>query len=371
MNRFGVFSIEDAREIHRKVFGQQPTSSPENIQRRYTTSADMYYVKMLADLPAATNPETGYTQADGLIVRYKIPAEDTLDREVAPDTAENREKITNRSTSFSAKTGDYIWVKRAGSEYIPLHSGGGQNSPSDVCPCECFDNGDMILHGIETFDEWRVSLGEQRWPQQYGVIVLPPIDFDVVWDPIRQMWVFDIGDYLEAEYPDGSDATTATVMDGEITMTWPDPASGDCCLDAILQVCVQGTVPQQPVNTGSTVGFQYGYTNGYIDGAAGNPYDDRVIFAGPTGTASGTGQYQQFGTGTNLEPATGTYGDMTGTGTGTGTFMWSDYEEGFYQGYKDGYSIGYNDGQAGPGTGTTPGQGTGTSPGAGTGGQFE
>jgi len=129
MTSFGVFSPEDAREIHRKVLGQQSTSSPENIQRRYTTSADMYYVKMLADLPAATNPETGYTQADGLIVRYKIPAEDTLDREVAPDTAENREKITNRSTSFSANTGDYIWVKRAGSEYIPLHSSGGTSTP--------------------------------------------------------------------------------------------------------------------------------------------------------------------------------------------------------------------------------------------------
>lgn len=363
MNRFGVFSIEDAREIHRKVLGQQPTSSPENIQRRHTTSADMYYVKMLADLPAATNPETGYTQADGLIVRYKIPAEDTLDREVAPDTAENREKITNRSTSFSAKTGDYIWVKRAGSEYIPLHSGGGQNSPSDSCGCDCEPAGDLTVNGIETTQLMCVKFPELTFEQTYGIITLPAGTYCLVWSYASQTWVLDIGDDLTATYLDGSDATAATLMDGTITLTFP--ATGI----PTLSICVTGDVEENPVSVGLQTGFQYGYTNGYIDGAAGNPYDDRVIFAGPTGTASGTGQYQQFGTGTNLEPATGTYGDMTGTGTGTGTFMWSDYEEQFYLGYKTGYPLGYAAGQASTGTGTAPG--TGTSPGAGTGGQFE
>ena len=371
MNRFGVFSPEDAREIHRKVLGQQPTSSPENIQRRHTTSADMYYVKMLADLPAATNPETGYTQADGLIVRYKIPAEDTLDREVAPDTAENREKITNRSTSFSAKTGDYIWVKRAGSEYIPLHSGGGQNSPSDVCPCFCIEEGNLSVNGVETVVQYTVTLGALEWKYEHGTINLSAGQYIVTWVPSRQLWVLDIGENLTASFNDGTSATNLTTMDGEITLSFPaSPAgTGDCCIDAELNVCVDGIIPQPEGNVGVVTGFQYGYENGYIDGAAGNPYDDRVIFAGSTGTAAGTGQYQQFGTGTNLEPATGTYGDMTGTGTGTGTFMWSDYEEGFYTGYRKGYYVGYADGQASTGIGTAPG--TGTSPGAGTGGQFE
>lgn len=226
------------------------------------------------------------------------------------------------------------------------------------CPCECFDSGDMILHGTETFDTWRVSLGEQRWPQQYGVIVLPAIDFDIVWDPIRQLWVLDIGDYLEAEYPDGSDASAVTVMDGEITMTWPDPSSGDCCLDAILQVCVQGTVPQQSGNAGNAAGFQYGYKNGYNAGAAGNPYNDTVIFSGASGLMSGPS------------------GSVSGSsGSVSGSSMWFDYEQGFSQGYKHGYSIGYSDGQvssgSGSGSGSTSGAGSGSTSGAGYGGMFE
>ena len=365
-SRIGVFTPEDAARIHQAVLGRSSVQPDLNVQRKYTTRKLNYYVKMLAALPAATDPETGYTQAMGLVVRYEQPVDpESLNMEPAEDVAENKIQVTNRSTSFSASINDYIWVQDMGSEYAPLHSGGGQNNAGDECGCECIENGDLILNGTEVALQYTVSLPELIWKQQYGTIKLPAGDYTLTWNPGRQLWVLDIGDLLIATFNDGSDATNLTTMDGEITLSFPT-GTADCCIDSELDVCVDGTVPQPEGNIGVVTGFGYGYDNGYIDGYANAPYDDRVIFAGSTGTASGTGIYQQFGTGTYLAPGTGTYGENTGTGTGTGTFMWSDYEEGFYSGYKRGYYLGYQYGQAAlAGTGTAPG--TGTSPGAGTG----
>jgi hypothetical protein len=229
------------------------------------------------------------------------------------------------------------------------------------------EKGNLSVNGVSAVVQYTVSLPTLLWKSEYGTISLPAGEYTISWVPARQLWVLDIGDSLVATFNDGSDATNLTTMDGEITLSFPSsPAgTGDCCIDAELNVCVDGIVPQPEGNVGVVTGFKYGYENGYIDGYANAAYDDRVIFTGPTGTGAGTGQYQQFGTGTYLAPGTGTYGENTGTGTGTGTFMWSDYEEGFYNGYKRGYYAGYADGQTELGTGTAPG--TGTSPGAGTG----
>ena len=365
-SRIGVFSPEDAALIHQKVLGRSSEQPDLNIARKYSTRSFNYYVKMLENLAAATDPETGYSQAEGLVVRYVQPISATsLDRQPAEDIAENRILITNRSTSFSAGVGDYIWVQDMGSEYAPMHSGGGQNSAGDECGCDCIDNGNLIVNGVDVTIQYTVSLPELTWKQQYGTIKLPAGEYTLTWNPTRQLWVLDIGDDLIATFSDGSDATNLTTMDGEITLSFP-AGTADCCIDSELDVCVDGTIPQPEGNVGIVTGFGYGYENGYIDGYANAPYDDRVIFAGSTGTASGTGAFQQFGTGTYLAPGTGTYGENTGTGTGTGTFMWSDYEDGFYQGYKSGYAAGYSAGQRElAGTGTAPG--TGTSPGAGTG----
>lgn len=359
MTTIGGFSLEDAQQIHRLVLGKSAVQKPST--GKSTVFNRAYYARLTADLPAATDPLTGYTQAEATVLRYLGTSVDSLDMEETTETI----IVTNRSTSYSASENDVIQVDRLGSEWAPKHASGGSNSPGDECPCECTDEPDLILHDIYTLNQWKVQLPELRWKQQFGAIVLQAGSYTVVWDEARQLWILDIGDMLTAEYNGGADATQVTTMDGEITLSWPNPTGASCCVMSELKVCVTGTVPQEESSVGVGVGFNYGYTNGFEDGYSNNPYDDRVIFAGPTGTGAGTGQYQQFGTGTYLAPGTGTYGENTGTGTGTGTFMWSDYEEGFYRGYKDGYAIGYANGQSTLGTGTAPG--TGTSPGAGTG----
>lgn len=342
-SRIGVFSPEDAALIHQKVLGRTSEQPDLNIARKYSTRSFNYYVKMLENLAAATDPETGYTQAEGLVVRYVQPISATsLDRQLAEDIAENRILITNRSTSFSAGIGDYIWVQDMGSEYAPMHSGGGQNSAGDECGCDCDPVGDFVYNNNATVYCWSVALDEMVFVQNYGTITLPAGNYTICFDSNRNVWVKDIGDFLTAKDINGIDVTAQVVLDGEIVFEVPMSGTGSCCVQSELSVCVTGTIPQPQLNSGISKGTQYGFENGFIDGYANAPYDDRVVFAGSTGTASGTGAFQQFGTGTYLAPGTGTYGEDTGTGTGTGTFMWSDYEEGFYQGYKSGYADGYS-----------------------------
>lgn len=332
--QFGVFSVETAAEIHRRVLGNSSPQKPTDGQKRLLLPAREYYVKLTEDLAEASNPETGYTQAEAVFLRYKQPAEDTLSMEESGE--DSTLTVTNRSTSYSATSGSVLQVKRIGAEWAPVHASGGANSSSDVCPCFCLDNGNLYVHEIETTDVWEVSLGELVWEFENGYVVLPAGKYKLVWDELTETWKLDIGDSLQAYYYDDSSATLASILDGEITLTLNPDGSAD------LKVCISATIPQKIYDEGVVVGLNYGLKNGYIDGFAGNPYDDRVVFAGQTGTASGTGAWQQFGTETLLEPGTGTYGDTTGTGTGTGTFMWSDYEEGFYAGYRSGYAQGYS-----------------------------
>jgi hypothetical protein len=361
MTTIGGFSLEDAQQIHRLVLGKSAVQKPST--GKSTVFNRAYYARLTADLPAATDPLTGYTQAEATVLRYLDTSVDSLDMEETTETI----IVTNRSASYSASENDVIQIDRLGSEWAPKHASGGSNSPGDECPCFCVEKGNLSVNGVSAVVQYTVSLPTLLWKSEYGTISLPAGEYTISWVPARQLWVLDIGDSLVATFNDGSDATNLTTMDGEITLSFPSsPAgTGDCCIDAELNVCVDGIVPQPEGNVGVVTGFKYGYENGYIDGYANAAYDDRVIFTGPTGTGAGTGQYQQFGTGTYLAPGTGTYGENTGTGTGTGTFMWSDYEEGFYNGYKRGYYAGYADGQTELGTGTAPG--TGTSPGAGTG----
>lgn len=353
MTTIGGFTLEDASEIYRRVLGK--SLSQKLSKGKSTVFNRAYYARLTADLPAATDPLTGYTQAEATVLRYLGASVDSLDMEETTETI----IVTNRSTSYSASENDVIQVDRLGSEWAPKHASGGSNSPGDECGCQCLENGNLVVNGVETTRLMCVNFSDLYFDQDFGTITLPSGSYCLAWNKQTQVWELDIGDQLTATFSDGSDATSTTVMDGTITLTFP--AIGR----PTLSVCVTGTIPENPIVPAITNGFNYGWSNGYIDGLAGNPYDDRVVFAGPTGTGAGTGQYQQFGTGTYLAPGTGTYGENTGTGTGTGTFMWSDYEEGFYRGYKEGYALGYADGQTALGTGTAAG--TGTAPGAGTG----
>lgn len=344
MNPLGGFTLEDASEIHRRVLGKSLSQKPST--GKSTVFNRAYYARLTADLPAATDPLTGYTQAEATVLRYLGTSVDSLDMEETTETI----IVTNRSTSYSASENDVIQVDRLGSEWAPKHASGGSNSPGDECPCFCVSTPSLVLgtgvNEIETVTCWNVILPDIEFDLSGGRAVLEAGTYTVCWEPKTERWFLDVGDSVSVFNSYGQDITATSTVDAQATLTLLADKTAE------FKICVTVTMPEDQVTAGYLTGFSYGYSNGAIDGQVGNPYDDRVIFAGATGTSAGTGQYQQFGTGTYLAPGTGTYGENTGTGTGTGTFMWSDYEEGFYRGYKEGYHAGYTDETLG--TGSTP-----------------
>ena len=120
----GVYRPDDAREIHRRVLGPTATQPALDNTRDKTIHNLLYYALLLEDLTAATDPLTGYTQADIRVIRYVQPGDGvTLNMEESTTTT-GIVQVTNRLTSFSASAGDLLLVIRNGSEWSPVNSGG-------------------------------------------------------------------------------------------------------------------------------------------------------------------------------------------------------------------------------------------------------
>jgi hypothetical protein len=120
----GVYRPDDAREIHSRVLGPTATQPALDNTRDKTVHNFLYYALLLEDLTAATNPLTGYTQADIRVIRYVQPGDGvTLNMEESTTTT-GIVKVTNRFESFSASAGDLLLVIRHGSEWSPVNSGG-------------------------------------------------------------------------------------------------------------------------------------------------------------------------------------------------------------------------------------------------------
>ena len=122
-SRFGAFTPEDAKQIHRKVLGSTLSQPDFDTSKERTITDTHYYVKLVEDLASAENPLTGHTQANALIVRYVQPQQpDSLDREDTKETDYSDIVVTNRSLAFSAYEGQTILVVRVGNEWAPLNS---------------------------------------------------------------------------------------------------------------------------------------------------------------------------------------------------------------------------------------------------------
>ena len=123
-NNLGVFTVGDARHIHKEIFGTRMSQPPMDNTRDKTIHNLLYYALLLADLAAATDPLTGYTQANIRVIRYVQPGDGvTLSMEESTTTT-GIVQVTNRLTSFSASAGDLLLVIRNGSEWSPVNSGG-------------------------------------------------------------------------------------------------------------------------------------------------------------------------------------------------------------------------------------------------------
>jgi len=115
----GGMSPDDTRLVKKRVLGNNRKSSvlPSH-QERF--KQEWHYCILLEDLEPASNPLTGYTQAEAKIIFY-------LKGDVSLDMIEVEENITitNRSLTNSASIGDVLLSKFIIKEWAPVWSSGG------------------------------------------------------------------------------------------------------------------------------------------------------------------------------------------------------------------------------------------------------
>jgi hypothetical protein len=119
---------------------------------------------------------------------------------------------------------------------------GGVNASASAgsCPCECIEQGDAIVNGIETTLRWTVKMTKNEvFNQEFGSITFPSGDYLLTLDTETDIWSLDIGDFLTAAYTSGADATEDTTMDGELTMGF------DAYGVPYVSLCVDGEVPEE------------------------------------------------------------------------------------------------------------------------------
>jgi len=116
----GVYVYEEAHEIRRRVLGERHGQPPLDNTRDKTIHNLLYYAVLTENLDAADNELTGYASADCRILRYVQPINpNSLDMEQSTTPA-GLITVTNRYTSFSAKSGDLLMIIRHGSEWAPV-----------------------------------------------------------------------------------------------------------------------------------------------------------------------------------------------------------------------------------------------------------
>jgi hypothetical protein len=131
----GIFTLEDSIEIGRRVLGNHYKQPPTDNTRDKTIHNDMYYVVLIQDLAAATDPLTGYTSAQGRVIRYLQPiVSDSLDMEDST-TDEGLVTVTNRYTTFSASIGDLLLIIRNESEWSPVTAASGNQRHARITQC--------------------------------------------------------------------------------------------------------------------------------------------------------------------------------------------------------------------------------------------
>jgi len=116
-------------------------------------------------------------------------------------------------------------------------SGGGDAA---ACPCVCLDSGDILVNGIETTSRWTVAMSIEIFKQANGTITFPAGTYTLIYDTGTGVWSLDVGDVLTAKYTSGVSATSATTMDGTLTMGF------DSYGVPYVKLCVTGTVPAEP-----------------------------------------------------------------------------------------------------------------------------
>ena len=83
-------------------------------------------------------------------------------------------------------------------------------------------------------------MSEEVFKQEFGNIIFPAGSYALIYNSGSGTWVDDIGDVLTSVYLSGTSATSATTMDGTLTMGF------DAYGVPYVTLCVDGTVPEAP-----------------------------------------------------------------------------------------------------------------------------
>jgi len=200
---------------------------------------------------------------------------------------------------------------------VASSGGGGAGGPGTGCGCNCLDNGDILVNGYEMSSAEVVGFNEpQEFPGTNGTIILPAGTYTMTWDSGAGKWILDVGAYLIATYNDGSSATSATTMDGELTMEWASAGS-----DPIVKLCITGSVSAKPVASGFSAGYSAGFADGYAACLEGSAPDGSTVFGSFSGTGSETAEYDEgFADGYDVGYAAGAElcVDLSGSAAGSG-----------------------------------------------------
>jgi hypothetical protein len=168
-NNIGAFTVGDARHIHKEIFGTRMSQPPMDNTRDKTIHNLLYYALLLEDLTAATDPLTGYTQAQIRVIRYVQPGDGvTLNMEESTTTT-GIVQVTNRLTSFSASAGDLLLVIRNGSEWSPVNTG---NRVTKI-RFKIASSDPTTFTALVDILSWDAGFGINEVPYQIGTPELP------------------------------------------------------------------------------------------------------------------------------------------------------------------------------------------------------
>ena len=113
MSSYGLLRSDEMLEIRRRVLSSNRELYTNYSQ--YSIQPDEFYGTLNEDLAAATNPRTGYTDADVRILGYTdIGANVNIDHVTGSDGIIN---VINRSESLSGARGTLCLVRRIIAEY--------------------------------------------------------------------------------------------------------------------------------------------------------------------------------------------------------------------------------------------------------------
>lgn len=148
------------------------------------------------------------------------------------------ERIYNALDMDIAEDTYFLAINTRHGMLIAVGGGGGAGGAgAGSCPCECIDEGDAVVNGIVTSSRWKMTMKKEVFRGEFGDIIFPAGDYTVTLNSEGTAWTLDIGDLLTAIYLDGTSATSATTMDGTLSMTWG-------AYGPVVTLCVDGTVAE-------------------------------------------------------------------------------------------------------------------------------